>query len=204
MNFLSQSFRILAHARSPRLTCCLAFHKSADSVTLQRYKKLINKIEKRFDRISSQEYLVYRSSSSLFLTGSKLLVFTIPLFVYYKCAQTMYRLLVEKDTRHPSQIDRREEVTPIMAIFGFVISTTIGLAVLIMSRVFVRRIYYNDSTNQFRLVISNVLGNRSRTIGHHSLVPTHGMLITHRLDKDKLFIAEEGFVPGPYYHNLIS
>lgn len=73
-----------------------------------------------------------------------------------------------------------------------------------VSRAMVRRIYYNDDKDKFLLVVSNLFGNKKIIAKPGDLVVNNHSFYNHKVGSTKLYISQEHFVKGVYYHWLLG
>jgi len=120
--------------------------------------------------------------------------------VYYGSKPALEYFLDTENDLHPSQIDY--EISPFLFLFGLLISIGIASAVLLTSRISVRRIYYNQSTSSFRLIVGNIIGNRHFTVRPGDIVCNNSIVVTHKLGDLHLYMTAENFHKG-FYHSLL-
>lgn len=147
---------------------------------------------------------ICRSTNTVYMTSLKWIVLALPVFMYYRGFQVLHKYMTVTETRHRAQIPTNNELTPVMAICGILLSTLAATCAIVLSRILVRRIYFNENTAKFRLIRSNVVGNRHTVVKQKSVIVTEGHpLFNHRLDNQRLYLVPESFSNASYHNMLV-
>lgn len=172
------------------------------------WKETAAKTFRYADRAQPTERLVYKSGLSNYLSGFKWLVLgSTPLVIYFasKSIRTAFLTADDPNWVHPSQVDHNAETPLFAAVVSVILTSCLCVALTIVSRVVVRRVYYHADTDTFRVVISKLIGNRLLMARPGELsVNKDRKLFSHTLKGQKVYIEPLQFDSAYSYHTFLG
>lgn len=136
-----------------------------------------------------------------YLKWPMILINPVVLYQVYKEVTTY--MAINDDLIHPSQIDIKT-APPIVAIGAMVIYAAFTVAVLVITRTMVKRIYFNEENSTYRLIVGNYLGNRQFSVGPGQVRTYKSGLFNHTVTGKSIYLQYAGFSKLFYYKHLLG
>ena len=122
----------------------------------------------------------------------------------YQAYKEVQNYLATDELTHPSQIV--DASSPVMAVGAMILLTIFAGMTLVVSRTAIKRIYLNETSGSYRMIVGNYIGNQHITVtpGEVRFNEDQFFIFNHKLSEKQVYLNPQLFEKPVHYKNLIG
>ena len=122
----------------------------------------------------------------------------------YQAYKEVHNYMATDELTHPSQIV--DASRPVMAVGATILLTIFAALLLVVSRTAIKRVYLNETSGSYRMIVGNYIGNQHMIVtpGEVRFNEDRFFIFNHKVSETVVYLNPRWFEKPVYYKNLIG